>query len=280
MAVEYVKREITDQDENSSRSNISSTRESLAVLPTPGTRKFTSALSMPETIAVNVKREIITDEDDNSSRCYFHNSGNNVTSTLSVPETIAVDVKREVTDENENSSRCRTFKTTSHDPQLSIASKKARSYLGSPSSQEKMVSPTPLVSETRMVTPTLSVSRKIEKKRLMERNDTKLSCRRRRSTSCEMQHSIPSKNVRSLVEVCDIIKHDHLYVNTSKSPEKELQRVKQSLRKSRGRVKVLSQHVKRLKVNVSYLRKIITELKKIVSRSHFRILECKTSMGP
>lgn len=65
-----------------------------------------------------------------------------------------------------------------------------------------------------------------------------------------------------LSEVQDNIKHDHRYENTPKSSKKVLQRVKKSLRKSRARVKILSQHVKRLKVSVSSLRTVISELKK------------------
>lgn len=52
------------------------------------------------------------------------------------------------------------------------------------------------------------------------------------------------------------------YENTPRSSKKALQRVKKSLRKSRALAKVLSQRVKRLKVSVSSLRTVISELKK------------------
>lgn len=72
----------------------------------------------------------------------------------------------------------------------------------------------------------------------------------------------PQKRSKTTTEICESINHDHCYQNSPGSTNKILPRVKKSLRTSRGCLKVLSQHVKRLKISVSSLKRKITALKK------------------
>ncbi|VVC89343.1 unnamed protein product [Leptidea sinapis] len=80
----------------------------------------------------------------------------------------------------------------------------------------------------------------------------------------KVEHDDQYENIqcRPISEVCSNIRHDHHYENTTKSSKKSMQRVKRSLSLSRARVKVLTQHVKRLKIRVSSLKTIISNLKK------------------